>query len=112
VQRLDGAGADEVADVADEQRRRAREDHREEHGHVEADEAQRRPLPPDPVGSPVGSPAVVCLVAVLGREWGANGAATAVLVSSVAFCIYWTFLFLRIRREPASATPTLEAALP
>jgi O-antigen/teichoic acid export membrane protein len=55
---------------------------------------------------------LIPLVAVLGREWGANGAATAVLVSSVAFCIYWTFLFLRIRREPASATPTLEAALP
>ncbi len=41
--------------------------------------------------------------AVLGAEWGATGAAAAVLVSSVVFCAYWTFLFLRIRREPRAA---------
>ena len=55
---------------------------------------------------------LIPLVAILGREWGATGAATAVLVSSVAFCVYWTFLFLRIRREPAPAGATFEAALP
>ncbi len=56
---------------------------------------------------------LIPLVAILGREWGATGAASAVLASSVAFCIYWTFLFLRIRREPASAGTTFaEAALP
>jgi O-antigen/teichoic acid export membrane protein len=55
---------------------------------------------------------LIPLVAVLGAEWGATGAATAVLVSSIAFCIYWTFLFLRIRREPAATGATLEAALP
>jgi O-antigen/teichoic acid export membrane protein len=55
---------------------------------------------------------LVPLVAVFGEKWGATGAAAAVLVSSVAFCIYWTFLFLRIRREPASAGASLEAALP
>jgi O-antigen/teichoic acid export membrane protein len=55
---------------------------------------------------------LIPLVAILGREWGATGAATAVLASSVAFCIYWTFLFLRIRREPAPAGATFEAALP
>src|ERR671934_195499 len=56
---------------------------------------------------------LVPLVGVLGSKWGANGAATAVLVSSIAFCSYWTFLFLRIRREPAPKKgASLEAALP
>src|SRR6476646_4896324 len=55
---------------------------------------------------------LIPLVAILGREWGATGAATAVLASSIAFCSYWTFLFLRIRREPATGGATLEAALP
>jgi O-antigen/teichoic acid export membrane protein len=55
---------------------------------------------------------LIPLVAILGREWGATGAATAALASSVAFCVCWTFLFLRIRREPAPAGATFEAALP
>src|SRR5580765_2380839 len=56
---------------------------------------------------------LIPLVAVLGREWGATGAASAVLASCIAFCIYWTFLFLRIRREPGHAGAALaEAALP
>jgi O-antigen/teichoic acid export membrane protein len=55
---------------------------------------------------------LVPLVAVLGSKWGATGAAAAVLVSSVVFCVYWTFLFLRIRREPRPAGASLEAALP
>jgi O-antigen/teichoic acid export membrane protein len=55
---------------------------------------------------------LVPLVAVFGEKWGATGAAAAVLVSSVVFCVYWTFLFLRIRREPAPAAASLEAALP
>jgi len=55
---------------------------------------------------------LIPLAAVLGREWGATGAATAVLASSIAFCAYWTFLFLRIRREPVSAGGIFEAALP
>jgi O-antigen/teichoic acid export membrane protein len=49
---------------------------------------------------------LIPLVAILGREWGATGAAWAVLASSVAFCSYWTFLFLRIK-----ALPPLKAAL-
>jgi O-antigen/teichoic acid export membrane protein len=49
---------------------------------------------------------LIPLVAILGREWGATGAAWAVLASSVAFCGYWTFLFLRIK-----ALPPLKAAL-
>jgi O-antigen/teichoic acid export membrane protein len=55
---------------------------------------------------------LVPLVGVLGSKWGATGAAAAVLVSSVVFCFYWTFLFLRIRREPRPAGASLEAALP
>ncbi len=58
---------------------------------------------------------LVPLVGVLGAKWGATGAAWAVLAASIAFCLAWTFLFLRIRREPApapSAGPPLEAAVP
>jgi O-antigen/teichoic acid export membrane protein len=55
---------------------------------------------------------LVPLAGVFGAEWGATGAAAAVLVSSVVFCVYWTFLFLRIRREPRPAGASLEAALP
>jgi O-antigen/teichoic acid export membrane protein len=49
---------------------------------------------------------LIPLVAALGKEWGATGAATAVLVSSIAFCVYWTILFVRIK-----AVPPLKAAL-
>src|SRR5919199_3584208 len=49
---------------------------------------------------------LVPLVGVFGSKWGATGAATAVLVSSIAFCAYWTVLFLRIK-----AVPPLEAAV-
>jgi len=55
---------------------------------------------------------LIPLVAIFGERWGATGAAAAVLVSSAVFCVYWTFLFLRIRREPAPAAASLEAALP
>jgi len=58
---------------------------------------------------------LVPLVGVFGAKWGATGAAAAVLVSSVVFCVYWTVLFLRIQREPGPAAPTaspLEAAVP
>jgi O-antigen/teichoic acid export membrane protein len=46
---------------------------------------------------------LVPLVGILGAEWGATGAAFAVLSSSVAFCLAWTVLFLRIEREPPPA---------
>ena len=58
---------------------------------------------------------LVPLVGVLGTEWGATGAAAAVLVSSIVFCLAWTVLFIRIQREPGSAAtagPPLEAAVP
>jgi O-antigen/teichoic acid export membrane protein len=49
---------------------------------------------------------LVPLTGVLGAEWGATGAAGAVIASSVAFCVYWTLLYVRIRREPAPPPPT------
>jgi O-antigen/teichoic acid export membrane protein len=59
---------------------------------------------------------LVPLVAAFGAAWGATGAAGAVLASTVAFIVFWSVLFVRIRREPASqSTPTsppVEAVLP
>jgi O-antigen/teichoic acid export membrane protein len=43
---------------------------------------------------------LIPLAVVLGRLWGASGAAAAVLVSSVAFAVSWVVLYARIRREP------------
>jgi O-antigen/teichoic acid export membrane protein len=45
---------------------------------------------------------LIPLVLVLGSVWGATGAAGAVLASTVVFIVFWTALFLRIRREPGS----------
>ncbi len=53
---------------------------------------------------------LVPLVGILGARWGATGGAAAVLASSVAFCAFWTVLFLRIRQEPASRTAPGHAA--
>jgi O-antigen/teichoic acid export membrane protein len=63
---------------------------------------------------------LVPLVGVLGAKWGATGAAAAVLISSVVFCVAWTVLFMRIQREPLPEQPPelqvdpvpFEAALP
>jgi O-antigen/teichoic acid export membrane protein len=58
---------------------------------------------------------LIPLVIVLGSAWGATGAAGGVLASTVAFIAFWTALFLRIRREPASQgthPPQPEAVLP
>jgi O-antigen/teichoic acid export membrane protein len=59
---------------------------------------------------------LVPLAGVFGAAWGATGAAGAVLASSVAFCAYWTFLYVRIRREPGVTitppTPAQELAVP
>jgi O-antigen/teichoic acid export membrane protein len=58
---------------------------------------------------------LVPLVAAFGAAWGATGAAGAVLASTVAFILFWSVLFVRIRREPASqsapAPPPVEAVL-
>ncbi|HET7572824.1 MAG TPA: lipopolysaccharide biosynthesis protein [Gaiellaceae bacterium] len=40
------------------------------------------------------------LAVLLGIRWGATGAATAVLVSSVGFAASWAVLYGRIRRDP------------
>jgi O-antigen/teichoic acid export membrane protein len=46
---------------------------------------------------------VIPLVAVLGAEWGATGAAVAVLVSTVAFAAAWIVVIVRLRAEVAAA---------
>jgi O-antigen/teichoic acid export membrane protein len=54
------------------------------------------------------------LAIVLGWEWGAAGAAGAVLASSVAFALSWAVLYRRIRREPVpipSTPPVPEPAV-
>jgi O-antigen/teichoic acid export membrane protein len=48
------------------------------------------------------------LIIVLGKAWGVTGAGAAVLVSSCAFALVWTVLFLRLRKQPhglLEATP-------
>jgi len=51
------------------------------------------------------------LVAVLGVEWGATGAAVAVLASSVAFALAWTVVLARLRAEVAARDRDLHGAL-
>jgi O-antigen/teichoic acid export membrane protein len=43
---------------------------------------------------------LVPLLVVLGREWGATGAAVAVTVSTLVFAVVWTFLLARLRGHP------------
>jgi O-antigen/teichoic acid export membrane protein len=43
---------------------------------------------------------LVPLLVVLGREWGATGAAVAVLASTIVFAAVWTVLLIRIRAHP------------
>jgi len=53
------------------------------------------------------------LAIAFGRLWGASGAASAVLASSVIYALAWAVLFVRIRREPAlppTSPRTMEAA--
>jgi O-antigen/teichoic acid export membrane protein len=45
---------------------------------------------------------LVPLVLLLGAEWGATGAAVAVLVSTTVFVVHWTVLFVRVQ-TPAVA---------
>ena len=49
---------------------------------------------------------LVPLVVVLGREWGATGAAGAVLASTIVFAVVWTVLLTRIRAHPAMRVST------
>jgi O-antigen/teichoic acid export membrane protein len=45
------------------------------------------------------------LVAVLGSEWGATGAAVAVLVSTLVFAAAWLLVIMRLRDEVRGAEP-------
>jgi len=49
----------------------------------------------------VESVVMIPLVVVLGREWGATGAAGAVLASTVVFCLVWVVLLAQIRGAAA-----------
>jgi O-antigen/teichoic acid export membrane protein len=51
------------------------------------------------------------LVAVLGTEWGATGAAVAVLVSTLVFASAWLVVILRLRDEVRAAEPGAEMSL-
>ena len=48
------------------------------------------------------------LVAVLGAEWGATGAAVAVLVSTLVFAAAWIVVVTRLREEVASGRVSLQ----
>jgi O-antigen/teichoic acid export membrane protein len=48
------------------------------------------------------------LVALLGAEWGATGAAVAVLVSTLVFAAAWLVVVLRLREEVASGGMSLQ----
>jgi PST family polysaccharide transporter len=52
------------------------------------------------VAHAVETAVLVPLLVVLGDRWGATGAAGAVLVSTIAFALVWTFLVLRLRSHP------------
>jgi O-antigen/teichoic acid export membrane protein len=54
---------------------------------------------------------LVPLVVAFGAIWGATGAAAAVLVATVVFVLFWSLLFLRIKKEPnLVVTPPTQAA--
>jgi PST family polysaccharide transporter len=43
---------------------------------------------------------LIPLILVMGAEWGATGAAGAVLVATIAFVAVWTVIVLRLRKGP------------
>jgi O-antigen/teichoic acid export membrane protein len=49
---------------------------------------------------------LIPLILVMGAEWGATGAAGAVLVATIAFAVTWTVILLRLRRGPLQVGPT------
>jgi O-antigen/teichoic acid export membrane protein len=53
----------------------------------------------------------VPLTVAFGAAWGATGAAGAVLAATVVFVVFWSLLFLRIKKEPnLVVTPPTQAA--
>jgi len=55
---------------------------------------------------------VIPLVAVLGNEWGATGAAVAVLVGTVVFAAAWGIAIARLRIDVAAHPPDRSALVP
>jgi O-antigen/teichoic acid export membrane protein len=51
---------------------------------------------------------VLPLVPLLGVEWGATGAAVAVLIGVVVFAVMWTVIFLRVQPSDVHHPPSLE----
>jgi O-antigen/teichoic acid export membrane protein len=51
---------------------------------------------------------VLPLVPLLGFEWGATGAAAAVLVGVIVFAVMWTVIFLRVQPSDVHQPPSLE----
>jgi O-antigen/teichoic acid export membrane protein len=51
------------------------------------------------------------LAALFGVEWGATGAAVAVLLSTVAFAFAWAIVLMRLRDEVRAAEPLRNEAL-
>jgi O-antigen/teichoic acid export membrane protein len=49
---------------------------------------------------------LVPLILLMGSEWGATGAAGAVLVATIAFAAVWTVIVLRLRKGPLRVGPT------
>jgi O-antigen/teichoic acid export membrane protein len=52
---------------------------------------------------------LIPLTLLFAAEWGATGAAVALLVATAVFVASWTLLFLRLRSQPWSVTPPREA---
>lgn len=53
---------------------------------------------------------LIPLLIPLGAEWGATGAAGAVVVSTVVFAAVWTVLLLRLKVQPVAPPPEVQAA--
>ena len=49
---------------------------------------------------------LVPLLVVFGREWGATGAAGAVVVATLVFAVVWTVLLVRLRQQPLPQVST------
>ena len=52
------------------------------------------------------------LAALFGVEWGATGAAVAVLLSTIAFALAWVVVLIRIRDDVHRSEPLPGGALP
>jgi O-antigen/teichoic acid export membrane protein len=55
---------------------------------------------------------LIPLVVIFGREWGATGAALAVVVSTVVFAAVWAIVYARVSRSSLSLAAAREAVAP